>query len=175
MSQIHNESANIPSITVKQPKRRGRPKTNRPSVDTGTPELVMKKLMGKTAETLDLCLERGIISPEQHWCGIHFRWLYTLRHGAPGVRAIDPTHLGGIENKLTDPEWRQDREREYLEASAILHQSHYAMYITSICVFNERLAFLDYHTPVSDVKARATEQAINDLRAGLEILVSLWR
>jgi len=156
-------------------RRRGRPKIERPSIDTGTPELVMKRLMGLTAESLDLCLERGIINPEQHWCGIHLRWLYTLRHGAPGVRALDPTHLGGFENKLDNSLWRQEREREYLDALARLHESKHAVHIMNICVFNERLKFLDLKVEITTQAYKEIETSINNLRSGLDILISLWK
>ena len=100
--------------TIHLMRKRGRPKIEKPTIDLGTPELIMKRLMGETAEALDLCYERGIISKEQHWCGIHFRWLYTLRYGAPGVRAVDTTHFGGFEPKDDNSEWRAAREQEYL-------------------------------------------------------------
>ena len=92
------------AIILHFPRRRGRPKSVHHGIDRGTPELAQKRLRGETTETLDLCLERGLITPQQHWCGIHLRWLYTLRYGAPGVRSIDPTHTKGIEIKTDDPQ-----------------------------------------------------------------------
>lgn len=157
------------------PRKRGRPKSTRPTVDTGTPELVMKRLMGVTAEALDLCLERGIITNEQHWCGIHLRWLYTLRHGVPSVRAIDPTHLGGNESKMDDPEWREAREKEYHEAMKKLHRSKHAQLLLDICIYNHRPNFLSLHKPVSIKKAEALSALIEGLREGLDILINEWR
>lgn len=118
-------------------RRRGRPRQNRITRDTGTPELVMKRLRGETAESLDLYLERGVISAEQHWCGIHLRWLYTLRFGAPGVRATDPTHLGGMEVKADDPTWRALREAEYNEAIGLLGRRCKHV-LLNVSVYNER-------------------------------------
>src|SRR5262245_3053505 len=116
------------------PKKRGRPRLQRPLRDTGTPELVMKRLKQETAEALDLCLERDIITLDRHWCGVHLRWLYTLRYGAPGVRAIDPKHFGGRETKTDDPTWRALREMEYNEAILKLSDRGLAMRLLELCV-----------------------------------------
>ncbi len=134
----------------------------------------MKRLLAETSEALDLCLERGIITRQQHWCGVHLRWLYTLRHGAPGVRAVDPTHIGGLEIKHDDPEWRALREKEYHEAIKKLAPKGYAPLLMNICIYNERPKFL--HRPKSGriTYDRSAHQLIENLRAGLDILVRLW-
>jgi len=156
------------SAIVNFPRRRGRPRVSRPDSDSGTPELVMKRLLGETAESLDLCLERGIISGRQHWCGIHLRWLYTLRYGAPGTRAIDPTHLGGTETSLDDPEWRAAREKEYHDAMKKLADSGHALLLINICIHNDRPKFLNVRKSV-----KVTDM-ITDLRDGLDILAKQW-
>ena len=134
----------------------------------------MKRLMGATAEALDLCLERGIITREQHWCGVHLRWLYTLRHGAPGVRAIDPTHLGGTETKIDDQQWRSAREKEYHDAIKKLVQSGSVTQLINLCIYNERPKFLSLHQPVSQKKLVETTGMIVSLRDGLDILANQW-
>jgi len=151
------------------PRKRGRPKILRPKLDYGTPELRLRRMRGDTAETLDLCLERGLITEQQHWCGIHLRWLYTLRHGAPGVRAIDPTHLGGIEIKNDDPEWRKLREQEYHEA--ITKLGKHMKLLMNICVYNERPGYLREKNP--EKRAYKTGP-ISDLSEGLDLLAKLW-
>ena len=130
-----------PAIILSFPKRRGRPKSTRTTHDRGTPELLIKRQQGETLEALDLCLERRIINDRQHWCGIHLRWLYTLRYGAPGVRAIDTTHLGGFDITVDDPLWRGAREKEYHEAIALLAQSGHALLVMNLCIYNERPLF----------------------------------
>jgi hypothetical protein len=60
-------------------RKRGRPAQNRPEVDYGTPELQQKRQHHLTIEPLDWLLQHSLISQKQHWCGLHFRWLYTLR------------------------------------------------------------------------------------------------
>ena len=156
------------------PRKRGRPRKPLPCHDTGTPELVMKRLLGETAEALDLCLERGLITRQQHWCGIHLRWLYTLRHGAPSVRAIDPTHLGGVDIKTDDPQWREAREKEFHNAVAVLAASGHALIVMNICIYNERPRFLSMYRPVKLKECRDTKKTITGLQEGLEVLSNHW-
>ena len=152
------------------PRKRGRPRSAHKGIDIGTPELVMKRQAGETAETLDLCLARGLISTQQHWCGIHLRWLYTLRYGAPGIRAVNPTHTKGMEVKMDDPKWRAERELEYNEAIKKLSASGYALLLMNVCVYNERPKFLN------NVRGDNREllEKMNILCTGLDILVRLW-
>ncbi|MDE3059740.1 MAG: hypothetical protein KGJ06_01865 [Pseudomonadota bacterium] len=152
-------------------RRRGRPRSVHRGTDTGTPELIMKRLKGETAETLDLCLARNIITREQHWCGIHLRWLYTLRYGAPGVRAVDPSHFGGREIKTDDPEWRSSREKEYHDAMRILAAGSNVALALSICIHNERPNFLYAQTAR---QIAAAEKGILSLRNALDALAAHW-
>ncbi len=162
------------AVILKFPRRRGRPRTEPRMHDTGTPELVMKRLKNETAETLDLCFERDLITREQHWCGIHLRWLYTLRHGAPSVRAVDPTHFGGLELRPDDPEWRQARELEYHEAIRKLSASGHSVLLLNICVHNERPAFL-FPRKMNNANAYRNSLMIDLLREGLDVLATLWK
>jgi hypothetical protein len=170
--QVGNEpSAEI----LRFPRRRGRPRTLRVEKDKGTPELIRKKQVGETSEILDLCLERRLITPEQHWCGIHLRWLYTLRYGIPTIRAIDPTHLGGIDIKSNDQQWRIQREKEYSDAIMQLNKSGYTSLVMSICIYNER------PSPMTPSKLNRAKQSgksaafINALAEGLDILHEHWK
>jgi len=164
----------LPFTRPKLPAKRGRPRSAYPKSDTGTPELILKKLMGETTETLDLLREREIITQEQHWCGIHLRWLYTLRHGVPGIRTLDLTHIDGKEIKPEDPQWRMARELEYHEAVRELSRSGHVALLLSLCVHNERPRFLTqpkgkkYYT-------QGAAKMILDLREGLDILAVLWK
>lgn len=157
-----------------QHRRRGRPRQERPTHDHGTPELALKRALSLTSEALDLCLDRRIITPEQHWCGIHLRWLYTLRFGAPGVRAVDTTHLGGIDIKNDDPKWRSARESEYHEALQWLGERR-ARLLLGLTVYNERPKLL--HRPAG-IASTALARRLSDDRADLieafDKLVYLW-
>ena len=153
------------------PRTRGRPKKIREEKDFGTPELQIKRTLGETAEALDLCLEKGIITPEQHWCGTHLRWLYTLRYGAPGIRAMDLNHVSGLEIKADDPNWRQMREAEYHHSFTLITKRGYGPLLTNICIYNERPAFLQ--SPRKNMRQNSAE--IEKLRDGLELLVKHWK
>ncbi len=165
-------------LTFSLNKKRGRPKKNLPTTDTGTPETIMKRLLGVTSEALDLCLERGIINEKQHWCGIHLRWLYTLRHGVPGVRAVDLTKpINETDNSIDyeDPVWREAREREYSNAISTLSKTGHALPLMNLCIFNERPKFLNI-SPHNTVKIiKLNEKNIDILREGLDILIKLWK
>lgn len=173
MHQTETDRAQTATILPFRHKR-GRPKSERPSHDLGTPELIMRRAMGDTAEAIDLCLERGIITPEQHWCGIHLRWLYTLRYGAPGIRAIDPTHLGGAEIKTDDPEWRNAREKEYNDAIILLGTRGFAPMLLNLCIYNERPKFLSLRRPVTAKRVDEATAMLAAIRDGFDLLITLW-
>lgn len=155
--------------------RRGRPKSNRPQIDTGTPETIMKRLLGLTTEALDLCMERGIINDRQHWCGIHLRWLYTLRHGVPSVRANDLSYSGNCGQKpvdYDDPHWRAAREKEYNTAINALTQSGHALLLMNLCVYNEMPKSMALFPEHSEKKPC---HIASNIRNGLDILSELWK
>lgn len=179
-SALNNPCKSAPSISLS--RGRGRPKSNRPQIDTGTPETVMKRLLGVTTEALDLCLERGIINKTQHWCGIHLRWLYTLRHGVPSVRATDLSYIGGCEQKSEDSEdplWREAREKEYNEAIILLAQNGHANSLINLCIYNERPSFLNFISSSSSDNLHKNSleitKNIEKLRDGMDILAKLWK
>ncbi len=160
-------------------RKRGRPKATPVSEpkDLGTQELIKKRAYQVTAEAIDLCLEKGLISIEQHWCALHLRWLYTLRYGVPSVKAIDPTHFGGKTVPCDSAEWRREREKEYLDALQAIGSARRVKHILDICIFGYRPAFLQRAR--SDVKHlqrnfEEKNQHLEDIRAGLEALVKWW-
>lgn len=122
------------------PSRRGRPKsTPRPTTDLGTPELIFKRAHGDTTEAIDLCLERGIITQAQHRAGLHLRWLYTLRYGAPNISAMDLTRVNGITlAQEMDVTFRQAREAEFDEAVATLRNARAYNIVMAVCMYDER-------------------------------------
>lgn len=161
-------------------QRRGRPP--RPTVDspdTGTPELRRKRALGLTDEPIDRLLKRGLITASHHWCGLHLRWLYTLRYGAPVVttRYADTAERTGANEE--DPLWRSSREQEYLNATALLKQAGRYEPVMRMCVFNELPAFLNpalsaraWHEPAL---AHQLNQQHGLLLEGLTLLASQWR
>jgi hypothetical protein len=160
--------------------RRGRPprvRTNAP--DYGTPELRSKRLYSLTVEPIDLCLERQLITPRQHWCGLHLRWLYTLRYGAPSLTAHYLRERMPRASQTECNQWRAGREMEYIHACSELRRHRYESAVMRLAVYNELPAFLN-----PDLRERAwqetalAEQLSNShqhLRCGLELLAQLWK
>lgn len=158
--------------------RRGRPKSDRPRTDMGTPELILKRALDETAEAIDLCLQRRIITRDQHWCGLHLRWLYTIRYGAPGISAIDLTRIDGMEMIEDSLEWRSAREKEFSDAAQRLKSKRCYQPVMQLCVFNERPNFLrrDVTASAFDNTQRSDqiEHDISRLHDGLDLLVDYW-
>lgn len=155
--------------------RRGRPKSNRPLIDTGTPETVMKRLLGVTTEALDLCLQHEIITEKQHWCGIHLRWLYTLRYGIPSVRAHDLSYTRGTHIKndeYDDPDWKAAREKEYAMAIDALTRSGHAILVMNLCIYNELPKSFSFHAKNN---AKNCNNTVISIRNGLDILRTIWK
>jgi len=166
----HDTQEYRPATILAFPRKRGRPRKALRGPDHGTPELAQKRRRGETIETLDLCLERGLITQRQHWCGVHLRWLFTLRYGAPGVRAIDPAHTRGFELKADDPAWRQEREQEYIDAINTLRAMGQALLVMNVCIYNERPRMLCGNE--ADAKSLCDFTA--RLSGGLDVLSGLW-
>lgn len=160
--------------------RRGRPP--RPKTDghdLGTPELCFKRAHRITHEPIDRLLHDGFVTTNQHWCGLHLRWLYTLRYGAPIVttRYRDAKEQSVVAEE--DPLWRSMRESEYLDATRALKVAKRYEPVMRLCVFNELPAFLNER-----FRARAwSEPSLahqlkhhhHMLLEGLTLLESQWR
>lgn len=158
--------------------RRGRPKKNVESHDLGTHELQQKRKCTLTAEPLDICLDKGILTEQQHWCGIHLRWLYTLRYGAPNISCHDITarEYGAMRND--DPEWRAKREYEYHEAAAMHHQHKHYDPVMRLAVYHEPPIFLHARMMAQRLENPALSRRIEaerlNLISGFKALESLW-
>ncbi len=158
---------------------RGRPRSYSAQTDAGTPELRLKHALGITAEPIDLCLTRGLINVDQHWCSLHLRWLYTLRYGAPTLttRYSDSKEIKASADE--NLQWRELREQEYHESIALLKNQQRFEPVMRVCVFNELPAFLSpslQHRARSE-NALARQLCIGQriLCEGLDILVNHWR
>lgn len=158
--------------------RRGRPRAPVVLQDLGTPELRLKHALGLTAEPIDLCLERGLISNEQHWCGLHLRWLYTLRYGAPSVTTRYVDRHGPSPAPEETVAWRVEREAEYTAASALLKQHRRYEAVMRLCVFNESPAFLSRALQQRAWNERQIAEQLlqshHKLTQGLDILAKHW-
>jgi hypothetical protein len=157
---------------------RGRPRKEPVVTDFGTPELRLKHALRITAEPIDLYLEKDLITEKQHWCGLHLRWLYTLRYGAPSLTTRYDVQAPGTP-AAEDVAWRSMREREYHEAARLLKVERRYECVMRLCVFNEQPAFLN-----GRLRERAWAEASlatqlarihGELREGLDLLVTHWK
>lgn len=163
--------------------RRGRPATARPTHDTGTPELVYKRAHGLTAEPLDTCLQRGFITESQHKSGLHLRWLYTLRYGAPTPSACDLERAqhGLPPARIEDCSWRRAREEEFAEARSLLEAQRLYRPVMALCVYNEPPQFLTPHAIAHAAESRdrtrlsVFEAELSTIRAALDLLHAQWQ
>jgi hypothetical protein len=155
--------------------KRGRPKSDKPSIDLGTPELIQKKANEETNESLDICLRRGLIEQSQHWCGIHLRWLHTIRYGAPGVSAIQLFDMSQDTTGVVDEQWRKDRESEYIDAVCLLAKHHALKPIVNICIYNEIPGFLIHPQKIRRNIADRKYSELERFRMGLDLLYNYWK
>lgn len=158
--------------------RRGRPRAISGVPDTGTPELKRKRASGLTVEPIDLCLEKGIIDEPQHRSGMHLRWLYTLRYGAPSLTTryfLEEATSGAT----TCEQWRSAREQEYLLATRLLASRRLDQAILRLAVYNELPAFMSPALLQQAWVRPALAERLDSLRAdvsdGLELLVRHWQ
>lgn len=162
-------------------QRRGRPPRHESRApDLGTPELCFKRAHGLTQEVIDQLLAHAYITPTQHWCGLHLRWLYTVRYGAPVITSrYDGTHDRAAVGDAHSAEWRSMREAEYKLATTALKQSGGFDITMRVCVYNERPAFLSpqLRERAWQIPALATSLAKQQhlLLEGFTTLASQWR
>lgn len=120
--------------------RRGRPKKQeRPEADTGTPELRRKRQQCLTVEPLDWLREREIITQQQHWCGLHFRWLYTLRYGVATVQSLDAARVKGLMHSKEYEEWQNEREADWKNAVEAIASPALLQLLLNYCVYQQNI------------------------------------
>jgi hypothetical protein len=151
--------------------KRGRPKTKLYEKDFGTPELQAKRNNQQTSEALDLCLEKRLISSEQHSAGIRLRWLYTLIFGPPVISGYDPSDLGGkFQSKYNDDNWLKSKKVEYIEAIEGLKSSLTINIVMNTCIFNQYPKFLINNSIQIDAY-----KDLSKLQLGLDIIDSVFK
>lgn len=139
---------------------RGRPKAaHSERRDEGTPELRRKRRDGLTAEPLDALLRSEGILPLQHRAGVHFRWLYTLCHGAPSPTSLQYGADAPSLRRDESAQWRAQREEDYRAAALLLQGARLLRAVQDCCVYQEM---------------PADEAALARLRKGLDVLSRLW-
>lgn len=117
--------------------KRGRPALKRPEKDKGTPELIAKRRQGLTDEPLDYLLKQNLITSDQHWAGIHFRWLYTIVFGIPNISVKYLNEVGFADTTQRSEEWRRRREKEYGKISEILVKNGCKNVLIDLCIHSK--------------------------------------
>lgn len=124
--------------------RRGRPRSDRPRHDYGTPELVLKRLSlspqdaTQSTTPLDVAHARGLISDEAHSAAVYFNALRKIVFGKAHPPAIDLTAISSV-GSTPDELDRADAESKYREACAAMKcQSRQALDAVENVVVHER-------------------------------------
>lgn len=158
--------------------KRGRPSKENPKlklIEGGKkePQPTPKKPFVKTTrEPIDICAEKGLIKPMEHKAAIHFRWLYTIKFGAPTVSAIDYEKIAGAFYKINDPAWQEARERDYAMAVEKLRKIGALKIVLNIAIFGSFPSFLDIYR--RNRNNFGNFQELQKLREGLDLLAKLW-
>lgn len=124
--------------------RRGRPRSDRPRHDYGTPELIAKRISlspqdaTQSTTPLDVAHARGLISDEAHAAGIYFNALRKLVFGKAHPPAIDLTAISSM-GSTPDELDRAEAETKYREACAAMKcQSRQALDAVENVIVHER-------------------------------------
>lgn len=148
--------------------RRGRPqkqskKAIHPSLqrDLGTEQLQAKRRNNLTAEPFDLLLQKSIITEDEHRAGIHLRWLFTLKNGAPNISAMALDEQFGRELRCESDSWRARREAEYGSAIEVLARAKLTELILNVAVYGV-------------IKFPINAEFLYELREGLQLLCKLF-
>lgn len=144
--------------------RRGRPRSERPALDKGTPELQNKRKQNITVETIDTCLSKGLISESQHLAALRFRRLYSLRFGAPHIRALD---LGRASysrsySMAESTIWRERHEAAYRQLAQHLETAGSLVAVLRVAVFND--------SSVLRPQLPTTQETLTRLKRGLDLI-----
>lgn len=101
---------------------RGRPRLDRPKIDLGTPELILKRSMASPVDhtlstsPIDVLKARGVISDEAHTAATYWAALRKIVFGKAHPGAIDLTAISSA--AMPDELDRADAEIKYRDACA---------------------------------------------------------
>lgn len=142
--------------------KRGRPKQVRPIKDLGTKELQKKREQNVTIEPLDLFLQKSLITENQHWAGMHLRWLFTIKMGAPNISASRVDLFEGRDLRQREEAWQVQRQAEYDTAVKVLHNCRAFSAVLNLAVYGTQ-------------KMPISPDNLQKIREGLSALCKFWR
>ena len=166
--------------------RRGRPRSERPKVDQGTPELRAHRaaLAGGadpalTEHPLGLMLARGLVTPQQHEAGFYYAYLYRravgrtqiasdrvyaqLAAGAGGGRELEEETLARLESLF-----RLGKNRLLAAGRRVCDATE------NLVVFARPPRFLDTASRRPLSARRADGHELEAVKAGLDVLVACY-
>lgn len=165
---------------MKFTSKRGRPAANSKFtiIEGGKqeklPEPTPKPRARINREPIDIYHEKGMIDDDQHRAAIHFRWLYTLRFGAPGISATGYDRYSGHSPRNNDPKWQEEREREYAMAVEKLRKCGALKIVLNIAVFGHYPKYMPIGRISRKDYMRYNLNEVLKLREGLDILAGHW-
>ena len=124
-------------------QKRGRPKNISTSIDKGTIELQKKRMNNLTTESLDLCLQKNIITPIEHMSGVKLRWMYTLKFGVPTIQS-KLLQMKFYDSKNYNEKLLEDLQKKYRDVIESLKEIYAHKIVMNICIFNEFPNFLKF-------------------------------
>jgi hypothetical protein len=154
---------------MKRIHKGGRPRKSLPEIDSGTPELVAKRMAMAVDPTLstcplDLALSKGVIDQDQHTAAGYFAACRALVYGSPHTKALDLLRTSG---SVTIPN-ASEAEAKYRTACEDLRARGPAVLekVENFVVHEKFPLWLIANTP-----ARARERVME----GLDVLVDWYR
>lgn len=145
--------------------KRGRPRkvvSGKLGNDLGTEQLQAKRRSNATIEVFDLLLQKSILSEDEHRAGMHLRWLFTLKNGAPNISAARLDDCYGRDIRPESEDWRESREGEYDAALEALKGTRTMREVMDTAVYGT-------------VRLPLTAVYLSNLRDGLRLLCKIWR
>lgn len=166
--------------------RRGRPKSDQPKIDQGTPELRAHRAAlaagsdpALSESPLGLMLARGLVTPQQHEAGCYYAFLYRGAIGRTQI-ACDRVYAQMVSGAAGDSPLDESAQRRVQDLFR-LGKNRLLAASRRICDATENLAvfarpprFLDTggRRPLSARRADATE--LEAIVAGLDILAACY-
>lgn len=148
--------------------KRGRPKLNLDKlakVDSGTPELKLKRSKHLTEELIDRLLRLELINTHQHQVALTFRWLYGLKFGSLRLRAYLPAIYRNSCNQ--DESWLKEQADKYQLATNELSKIKALELITDIVIFGKNSQVNNYNFQYLALAQH------HKLQEGLNLLIKL--
>lgn len=168
-------------------QRRGRPKSDRPVTDLGTPELQARRALlagagdpALTEHPLGILLARGLICREQHEAGCYYSFLYGRAVGRPHLSCAAIYDRLSADVNTGRPPASEEEERRYQDLFR-LGKNHLLAMGRRVCdatenvvVFGRTPRFLDTAGRRGFGARRGDAAELAAVQTGLDVLVACY-